>query len=152
MHAAPRQAVLAVTADIQQFGKQSQRTEHPEKRFILFHNRQARHGGIFQNRDCIQKRGIGFDDRHPVIRHVAEAHMDIVAGIRRLHAEPFEKPCGTFGQHPRANRRNLFHPLSAPQLRQSIRRSDAVDIRIAVSAHKNPRLPVHHTKSSLCFP
>ena len=136
VYAAAGQPPALVAAGAQQIRKQIQTGKHPQEFSVTADHRQPRQAGFAQPADRVEQRAAARNGRD-LAHQVPHPRIHVVAALRRRQAETRKQVLRPIGEHPRAERGHLPFRLAAAQFRESDRRREAVDIRVAVAADQN---------------
>ena len=137
----PGETVAGIAADAEQFRKQSQTAEHPEKSPIAVGDRKPGAPRFPQHSDRVEQRCSGVNRRNRR-NDIANPGVDIIAADRRFEMKAPEKRRGPILQHTGTECGDAAVSLPAAQFRQCGGRSKTVNIRITVAADQHPVLGI----------
>jgi len=137
----PGETVAGIAADAEQFRKQSQTAEHPEKSPIAVGDRKPGAPRFPQHSDRVEQRCSGVNRRNRR-NDIANPGVDIIAADRRFEMKAPEKRRGPIRQYTGTECGDAAVSLPAAQFRQCGGRSKTVNIRITVAADQHPVLGI----------
>ena len=130
--------------------QQLRRRKHPDELSVRSHHRQRRFAGSLQRLEGFEERHLRTDHRHRSVHEIAYPQIHVALRPGRLQLEMIEHPLRLLRQPPRAQRLDVIHAATAPEIRQRVCAHNGIRIWIPMSA--DIRLHILIRNSSFLIP